>query len=201
MKPTFLIVALLILTLGSTADAQYSVKLFDPVAIAVSEASVEWSKDQSVSFRSAEIYLTCPANGAEATLTGPDAGNLIVDNFMTVNGVNVHPDGMDLFGGVFISPYYMVGQPVETSYYALPPVDISSHLIGTGLYKFDLMDYGGLIGSTAVYLHTNCSLESTTQVCHRNNGRSGSKTLTIGESAIGAHLAHGDTLGPCADGN
>ena len=37
----------------------------------------------------------------------------------------------------------------------------------------------------------------TAKICHRNNSP-GVKTLTVGVSAIPAHLAHGDTLGPCA---
>jgi len=34
-------------------------------------------------------------------------------------------------------------------------------------------------------------------VCHRDNGKKGQKTLTIGADAVPAHLAHGDTAGPC----
>lgn len=201
MKPILLTIAFIILTLGSTANAQYSAKLFDPVAISHSQSGVEWSLESAVSFRTAEVYLTCPVNGAEATLSGPNGGGLIVDNFLTLNGVNVHAASWDLFNGVFISPWEMIGQPVETSYYPVAPIDISARLTGTGVYRFDLMDYGDLLGSSAVYLNTNCSLDSTAQVCHRNNGRAGNRTLTIGESAVAAHLAHGDTLGPCGTGN
>ncbi len=106
-----------------------------------------------------------------------------------------------LFGGVFVPPFEMIGQAVETSYFGVAPINISGRLSGTGVYRFDLMDYGDLLGSSAVYLNTNCALDATTQVCHRNNGRSGEKTLTIGESAVASHLAHGDTPGPCAKNN
>ena len=34
-------------------------------------------------------------------------------------------------------------------------------------------------------------------VCHRNNGRKGSKTLYVDPAAYPAHMAHGDTAGPC----
>jgi hypothetical protein len=44
----------------------------------------------------------------------------------------------------------------------------------------------------------NVSMELTTQVCHQNSGKKGSKTLTIGVSAVAAHLDHGDYAGPCA---
>jgi choice-of-anchor C domain-containing protein len=39
---------------------------------------------------------------------------------------------------------------------------------------------------------------SGSRVCHRDNGRPVGKTLTVGVSAVPAHLAHGDTLGPCS---
>jgi choice-of-anchor C domain-containing protein len=44
----------------------------------------------------------------------------------------------------------------------------------------------------------NVNVEITTQVCHRNSGKKGSKTLTVGASAVSAHLDHGDSPGPCA---
>jgi choice-of-anchor C domain-containing protein len=45
----------------------------------------------------------------------------------------------------------------------------------------------------------NVALDVVNQVCHRNQGRRGSKTLTIGAPAVAAHLAHGDTPGPCPE--
>ena len=36
-------------------------------------------------------------------------------------------------------------------------------------------------------------------VCHRNFGKKGQKTLMVSPSAIPAHLAHGDTIGPCEE--
>ena len=41
----------------------------------------------------------------------------------------------------------------------------------------------------------------TGQICHLNNGAKGSKTLTVGASAIPAHIAHGDKAGPCESAN
>jgi choice-of-anchor C domain-containing protein len=37
----------------------------------------------------------------------------------------------------------------------------------------------------------------TGQICHRDSGKPKAKTLIVGSSAIPAHLAHGDTSGPC----
>jgi len=45
----------------------------------------------------------------------------------------------------------------------------------------------------------NVELKVVNRVCHINQGRKGSKTLTIGAAAVVAHLAHGDTPGPCPE--
>ncbi|MEQ1604066.1 MAG: choice-of-anchor C family protein [Pyrinomonadaceae bacterium] len=45
----------------------------------------------------------------------------------------------------------------------------------------------------------NVTASVLTQVCHRNKGSKGSRTLTVGPPAVAAHLAHGDTPGPCAE--
>jgi hypothetical protein len=37
----------------------------------------------------------------------------------------------------------------------------------------------------------------TITICHRPNGKSKGKTLTLSAAAAQSHLAHGDTLGPC----
>ena len=36
-------------------------------------------------------------------------------------------------------------------------------------------------------------------ICHRNNGRRGQQTLVVDPHAAPAHLAHGDTIGPCSE--
>jgi len=42
----------------------------------------------------------------------------------------------------------------------------------------------------------NVTITTNDKICHRNNSP-GVKTLTVGAPAVAAHLAHGDTLGPC----
>jgi choice-of-anchor C domain-containing protein len=47
----------------------------------------------------------------------------------------------------------------------------------------------------------NVAIASVTgQVCHRDFGKPRAKTLTVGVDAIPAHIAHGDTAGPCTIG-
>ena len=43
----------------------------------------------------------------------------------------------------------------------------------------------------------NVAIAASATVCHRNNGTSERETLTVGIPAIRAHIAHGDTPGPC----
>jgi hypothetical protein len=39
-------------------------------------------------------------------------------------------------------------------------------------------------------------------ICHHTGSRKNpTQTITVSENAVPAHLAHGDTLGPCPDGS
>jgi hypothetical protein len=197
MKFPQLTILLFILTFCVFANAQNSVKLFDAVEVANSDTTHLWLYTDAVAFRTAEVYLSCPRN-ADATLTGPDGGSLVVDNFMTMNGDNVCPTGR-CFKSVFTTP--LAGMTVENAYNAIDPIDVGDLLTGSGIYKFELMDHGYILGSTEIYLHTSCSLEAVSQLCHRNFGSNGGRNLSVAESAVSAHLAHGDTQAPCGDQN
>jgi hypothetical protein len=49
---------------------------------------------------------------------------------------------------------------------------------------------------------TPCDGDETVQVCHAPPGNpSNARTLTVSINALPAHLAHGDTEGPCEAGN
>ena len=186
--------AIIALTFALSGLGQNTVKLFDAVAVTDSDRSVPWWYSYAVSFRMAEVYLSCPNNRAQAVLTGPNGGNLIVDNFMAMNGDNVCPMGR-CFAGLFAAP--QLGHSVEDAYYGIAPLDVSDLLVGSGIYRFELKDHGFSLGSSEINLQTNCSFEAATQICHRNFGNKGNRTLSVAESAVDAHLAHGDTAGPC----
>ena len=194
MKFRISIFAVFILTLALAGSGQNTVKLFDAVNVADSDRTVPWWYSYAVSYRTAEVYLSCPNNRAEAFLTGPTGGNLIVDNFMAMNGDNVGPMGR-CFAGLFATP--QLGHSVEEAYYGIAPLDVSDLLVGSGVYRFELKDHGFSLGSSEIHLRTNCSLEVATQICHRNFGNKGNRNLSVAESAVDAHLAHGDTAGPC----
>lgn len=197
MKNKILLVLFCLVVFAPTLFAQNTVKLFDATPIDMRDGSLPMGFEYAVSFGTKEIYLSCPVD-AQTTISGPGGGNFIVDNYLTVNGVNICPGGGEVscFAGTFNDPGQYLGEIMEVSYYGIAPVDISSQITGSGNYVFNVKDISWSFGSTEVYLNTTCS--SVSQVCHRDNGRRVQKTLTIGGSAVAAHLAHGDTEGPCA---
>jgi hypothetical protein len=178
--------------------AQNTYKVFDATPIDLQDPSLPLTFETAVSFKTKEVYLSCPLN-PQSTLSGAGNGNLIVDNYLTVNGANICP-GEDGQGSCFAStlndPYYFLGEMMEVSYYGIAPVDVSSRITGSGVYKFELKDYGYTFGNNEVYLNTTCSMVG--QVCHRDSGRRGQKTLTIDATSVASHIAHGDTEGPCS---
>ena len=196
MKTRFTLLLFCLIVFSSAASAQTTVKLFDALAIDSSEVSLTY--DTAAAFGTTEVYLSCPTGSVlNAKLSGPNGGQLVVDNFITVNGTNVCPYG-NCFAGTLADPIGFLGDPMEVPFLGVDPIDITHLLSSTGLYTFQVKDYGYTFGNTEIYLTTSCS--SVNQVCHRNNGNGngGSRTLTIGGSAVAAHLAHGDTEGPCS---
>ena len=180
----------------ATAFAQNTMKLFDATAVTPSSTASAWNPRTPMIFNQKDVYLSCSLGGTNTTyLTGPNNGSLIVDDFFTVNGNNVCPDEWDCFAGLFAQPATAIGLPVESVYLGVAPLDISGQVTGSGTFTFVLSDYGYDFGNSEIYLHTSCSFG--TYVCHRNNGKSDHKTLAVGTNAVAAHLAHGDTEGPC----
>ena len=179
------------------------IKIFDAVSIAPSNSTAIFTDfssaipfDSEGSTRS--IYLSCPS-GAVSTLSGPSNGDLLVDNFLTVNDVNVF--GGENSGFVFpllTDPLGVVGSPMEVAYTGVGPVNVSGTISTSGVYTFKLMDFGYSYGSNEVHLNTTCTQK--VQICHRDNGaHPGFKTLSIGAAAIQSHLDNhvGDYVGAC----
>ena len=194
------------------AVAQNSIKLFDPVAIGASDPNVLLNSNPYGMFKSAQVYLHCPTSGrVTSSLSGPNGGDLIVDNMLLVNDTNVCAG--NCFSSV-TNPWGYVGMPVEMSYQGVAPINVSREITGSGLYTFNLLDFGQVYGSSAIYLNTSCSIipidtpidpdpiPGASVICHRNNGNNGGQqTLLVGSAAVSAHLAHGDTLGACGEVN
>lgn len=196
MKTSLLSIFLLALVIAVNVSAQNTVKLFDATPITLSDTSFSWNPITPYIFASKDVYLSCPLGGQPyAYITGPDNGNVIADNFFTMNGNNICPDEWNCFSGVFLMPDQVLGQPVELAYNGVPPIDVSGLVNGSGVYSFVLSDYSFSYGNNDIYLHTSCTLG--TYVCHRNKGNAPPKTLAISGNMLDAHLGHGDTEGPC----
>lgn len=196
MKTYLLLILLLVLVVAVNVSAQNTVKLFDATPITMSDTSFPWNPITPYVFASKDVYLSCPLGGRPyAYITGPDNGNVIVDNFFTMNGNNICPDEWNCFSGVFLMPGQVVQQPMEHAYSGVPPIDVSGLINGSGVYSFVLSDYSYSYGNNDIYLHTSCTLG--TYVCHRNKGNAPYKTLAISGNMLAAHLGHGDTEGPC----
>ncbi len=196
MKMNILLSLFCLVIFSPTLFAQTNIKLFDATPIDSRDGSLPMGFEHAVEFGTKEVYLSCPL-GAQSTISGPGGGNFIVDNYLTINNVNICPGGAEssCFSGTFNDPAHYIGEMMEISYYGIAPVDVSGYITGSGNYTFNVKDISWTFGSSEVYLNTTCSTVS--QVCHRDNGRRTQKTLTIGGSAIAAHLNHGDTQGPC----
>jgi len=200
MKFKAMFVLFCVMVSAQIGFAQTTINLFDPVAITASEPSQPpYDFNTATAFGTTEIYLYCPT-GATATLSGANGGGFIADNFLTVNGTNICPGGPEgsCFSAVTADPRQHLGEPVETSYSPVAPINISSLLTeGNSLYTFNLMDYGYSLGSSEINLTTTCT--QVYPVCHRNNGRTGQKTIYVDSlDAVSAHVRHGDTAGVCS---
>ena len=213
MKIKLISIAICVLAFATITAAQNSIKLFDPIAITVSDYNTMQNSSPFGMFKSTQVYLSCPTAGRPtSSVSGPNGGALIVDNTLTVNDENLCEMGK-CFSSLVADPGAYVGMPVEMAYTGIAPINISRQVTTSGLYTFNLLDFGYTFGSSAIYLNTSCTIipintpepdpiPTTTPgdsvVCHRDNGTRGQQTLNVGPSAVAAHLAHGDTLGACS---
>src|SRR3984885_6223156 len=174
--------------------AQNSIRLFGPVNVRAS-ATGTGTGPQAVPFNSATLNLTCAASPITATLTSSTdgTGNVLVDNNVQVSvtsGTAVSGPVNVCRGGTadntpsgpsqncFTSGYQgpagngqLTGQNPDTfvSTGGVAPIDISGQLLAGPLQvKIDLVDTGGFLASSTLYLNTNCS----------QSGVSGPATIT-----------------------
>lgn len=163
------------------------INLFQPVPVTTSPGG-------TFTFGTTQIYLSCPMNPT-GYITGPGGGDLIVDNYLTVNGMNVCPNGGSCFSD---ASSLDTGGPIENTFSGVAPIDISSLLIsGNNLYTFNLIDEGVIYGSSEINLATSCT--QVYPVCHKDSGKKMQKTIYVGSlNAVNAHVTqHDDTPGPC----
>jgi uncharacterized repeat protein (TIGR01451 family) len=157
-----------------------SVKLFGPVNVRLSTDGSGYG-DSQVTYNSTTLNLSCPANvpiQAKISSTQDGTGNLLEDNFINltvIQGTSAGPTQNICTGGVFavgqqncFSIDYqhaagdgnLTGQNPDTfvSTDGIAPIDIGGFLSpGMIQAKIDLVDAGGYIASSTLYLQTNCA--------------------------------------------
>ena len=206
MKIRMMLAMFFVLAIVPAVFAQTTIKLFDPVFLNADDTIT-----QPTPFRTTTVNLSCPT-AQTGTLSGSgipsgiNDGSLIVDDFLTVNGTNVCPNGSCFSfaddNSFFVARDFPNLFPVDFFYIGVNPIEIQL-AAGTNPYTFNLVNGGGSFGSTEINLTSTCTVVSAPQetftVCHRNNGAKGQKTITVGsQAAVDAHLEHGDTLGACS---
>lgn len=138
---------------SQTSAQTTSIKLFD--AVPVVQAGPVTSPDQTIEFGQTELVLVCPTVPSAIIASNPEGtGPVVVDNFLIVNGRNVCPGNSSCFlrfnGG---------SSDTSQAYTAVPAFDISKSIpSGANSVSFALSDHGGLLGSSEIWLMTNCFL-------------------------------------------
>lgn len=165
-----------------------SIQLFSPVNVRPSAAGTGFGQS-AVTFNSSNLVLNCSASPIQATLssTADNTGNVLVDNYVyltvtagstTTGPTNVcrggvsddTPQGVlqDCFTASYraqASPGQLNGQDPDTftSTGGVAPIDISSSLLaGTDQVQLNLVDAGGVLTSSTLYLNTNCTQAGVT---------------------------------------
>ena len=182
--PLSLMVIVSVFTSASHTQAQNSSQLFSPLNVRASQSGAGYGESQVI-FNTNTLNLTCPASPiavlSSAASTSPQGstGNLLVDNNINITnlttsngpvnvckgGVNGSPQGP--FENCFTSTYQnsasagaLTGQSPD-SFVAtggVAPIDISSLLVsGAQQVKIDLVDEGGYVANSSLYLNTNCT--------------------------------------------
>ena len=174
-----------ILAASAVVAQTNSIQLFGPVNVRLSANGTGYPPNQ-VNFNSTTVQLSCPSEGpisAVLSSTPDGTGNVLVDNYvnLTVNQgdfssgpTNVCKGGVPENGFIncFTSGYQnpasqgqLTGQDPDnfTSTGGVAPLDVSGNLLsGSQQVTFDLVDTGGYLASSSLYLITSCSQAGVT---------------------------------------
>lgn len=150
-------VTLLLWTLPTPGALANAIKLFD--AVPVTKVGPNTDPQKALSFGQTQLVLICPPVPSAIISSDVDGtGPVVVDNFLTVDGVNVCPTGLGGFGNCFQS-FHGGSSDASMAYTGVPALDISTRISsGSHVVNFALDDHGGLLGSSEIWLVTNCFL-------------------------------------------
>ena len=146
---------------------QASVTLFD--ARPTFRTGPQTSPSEAFPFASTTLILSfAPGDTAVISSTPDGTGPLVIDNFMTINGVNV----CEGLGGPFLDSCFgpflqdpldpgVIGMPIETVRMPVPPIDVRGFVPeGTQTVLFELRDFGIMAGNTDLFLVTTGTIRS-----------------------------------------
>jgi uncharacterized repeat protein (TIGR01451 family) len=157
--------AVCIATTASVASAQ-SIQLFSPVNVRVSTSGTSYSSPNT--FNTTILNLSCPSSPQASISSSADGtGNVLVDNYISLQ-VGEAEDAVNICSGnCFTSSYQTkasAGQLTNqdpdnfVSTGGVSPIDISSYFSpGPVQAQIGLVDQGGYLASSTLYLVTNCS--------------------------------------------
>jgi hypothetical protein len=168
--------AMCIAATASTVSGQNAIQLFSPANVRLSTAGTGYGANEDV-FNSTILNLTCTAPiSAVISSTADGMGNVLVDNFITFNtaggtATNICTKGtvenngtqQNCFNGTYqtqASDGELTGQDPDTfaNTGGVPPINVSSLLTaGSVQAQIGLVDTGGYLDSSTLYLVTNCT--------------------------------------------
>jgi hypothetical protein len=164
--------------------AQQSVELFPSLDVRLSQSGATFSTP--LTFNTTTINLSCPASPAAvlsstaSAVPANSAGNVLIDNDLDVTNLTTNLGPRNVCTGALTWPGQSSELSCFTSGYQVPagngldngvdpdtiaasggvaPIDISSFLVaGQQQIKIDLVDEGGYVASSSIYLNTNCTV-------------------------------------------
>jgi hypothetical protein len=150
--------ALLLWTLPTAGAFANAIKLFDAVPVTNVGPVVEPHK--ALSFGQTQLVLICPPAPSAIIASDPDGtGPVVVDNFLTVDGLNVCPTRIDTGSRDCFLSFHGGSADASLAYTGVAAIDISPRIpSGSHVVNFELDDHGGLLGSSEIWLVTNCFL-------------------------------------------
>jgi uncharacterized repeat protein (TIGR01451 family) len=167
MKSPVLLQSLAAVCIAATASAAsgQSIQLFSPVNVRVSTTGTSSASPNT--FNTTILNLSCPSSPQAVISSSTDGtGNVLVDNYISLQVGEVGP--VDICSGSCFTDSYktlasagkLTNQDPDNfvSTGGVAPIDISSYFsTGPVQAQIALIDTGGYLASSTLYLVTNCS--------------------------------------------
>jgi hypothetical protein len=146
-----------------SAKQPVAIKLFD--ATHTFATGPVTSPVEAIPFASKSLILKFAPDDTAVISSTPDGkGSIVIDNFMTINGVSTcegvegqisHESCL----GPVINPALPTGDPIEAVLTPIPPIDVSEFIpVGTTTVLFELRDFGVIAGNTDLFLVTTATV-------------------------------------------